>query len=134
MKTARILSAAAGVLLAAWILARTGLRLTALARGLDARDGIGETRFWSWAYRDPPLVGRLEEAARPLATGEAVVPVCVPECLTSWFGVMAAYAMPRQAVVGAKTVGQLGTVFPTRIVRTRTEVRVEPRSGTDARR
>ena len=42
--------------------------------------------------------------------------------------------MPRQAVVGAKTVGELGTVFPTRIVRTRTEVRIAPRSGTDARR
>lgn len=134
MKTAQRLSAAAGALLAAWVVAQSVPRLAALARGLDARDGVGETRFWSWAQRDPPLLGRLEEAARPLATGKAVVPVCVPECETSWFATMAAYAMPRQAVVGAKTVGQLGTVFPARIVRTRTEVRVEPRSGTDARR
>jgi hypothetical protein len=129
-----MLSAAATALLVAWIVAYGGRRLADLARGADARDGVGETRFWSWAYRDPPLVGRLEEAARPLSTGEAVVPVCVPECETGWFGTMAIYALPRQAVVGAKTVGQLGTVFPTRIVRTRTEVRVEPRSGTDARR
>ena len=134
MRAARALAAAAGVFLAAWIVALSGLRLAALARGADARDGVGETRFWQWAYRDPPLVGRLEEAARPLATGEAVVPVCVPECETGWFGTMALYAMPRQAVVGAKTVGEVGTVYPTRIVRTRTEVRVAPRSGTDARR
>ena len=126
--------AAAGVLLAAWILALSGSRLAALARGADARDGIGETRFWQWAYRDPLLVGRLEDAARPLATGEAVVPVCVPGCETGWFGTMAFYAMPRQAVVGAKTVGELRTVFPSRIVRTRTEVHIESRSGADARR
>ena len=134
MKTARALAAAASILLTAWIVTLSGLRLAALARGADARDGVGETRFWQWAYRDPPLVGRFEEAARPLATGEAVVPVCVPECETGWFWTMAAYAMPRQAVLGAKTVGELRTVFPTRVVRTRTEVRIEPRSGADARR
>ena len=129
-----MLLAAAATLLAAWIVARSGRRLADLARGTDARNGVGETRFWSWAHRDPPLVERLEEAGRPLPTGEAVVPVCVPECETGWFGTMATYALPRQAVVGARTAGQLGTVFPTRIVRTRTEARVEPRSGTDARR
>lgn|GEM_PF-4351639 len=134
MKTARALAASAGVLLAAWIVALSGSRLAALARGADARDGVGEIRFWKWAHRDPPLVGRLEQAVRPLATGEAVVPVCVPECETGWFATMALYAMPRQAVVGAKTVGELRTVFPTRVVRSRTEVHVAPRSGTDARR
>jgi hypothetical protein len=134
MKGAGTIAVLAGALLAAAVVITSGARFAALLRGADPGGAVGEARFRKWADRDPPLVGRLEEAARPLESGRAVVPVCVPECETGWFGTMAAYALPRQAVVGAKTEGQLGAVFPTRIVRTRADVRVEPRSGPDGRR
>ena len=134
MKAARTLSVLAAALLASAIVIVSGVRLAALVRGADPGGAVNEARFRAWADRDPPLVGRLEEAARTLETGRAVVPVCVPECRTDWFGTMAEYALPRQAVVPAKTEGQLGAVYPTRVVRTRDDVRVEPRSMTDGLR
>ena len=134
MRPARLLGIAAGAFLAAWIAATTVGRLVRLTSGSSSQDGVNEIRFRQWADRDPPLVGRLEEAARTLETGRAVVPVCVPECRTDWFGTMAEYALPRQAVVPAKTEGQLGAVYPTRVVRTRDDVRVQPRSMTDGLR
>ena len=134
MKAARGLTLVAGALLAAATVVTTGMRFAALARGADPGGAVNEVRFRRWADRDPPLVGRLEEAARTLETGRAVVPVCAPECRTDWFGTMAEYALPAQAVVPAKTEGQLRAVYPTRIVRTRDDVRVEPRSTTDGLR
>lgn len=114
--------------LALWIAAVTVSRLITLASGSPARDGAGETRFSRWADRDPPLVGRLEEAGTRLAAGQAVLPVCAPSCDTGWYAAMAWYALPRQAVLPAKTVGQLGPVHPTLIERTRAEVSIEPHS------
>ncbi len=131
LKAARTLALLAAALLAAAIVATSAVRFAALARGENPGGAVGEARFRAWADRDPPLVRRLEDAAQALETGRAVVPVCVPECQTDWFCTMALYALPRQAVVPAKTEGQIGVVFPTRIVRTRSGVRVEPRSGAD---
>jgi hypothetical protein len=131
VRPARLFCIVAGALLATAIVVVSGTRLVALLRGADPAVSVNEARFRRWADRDPPLVGRLEEAARALETGRAVVPVCVPECQADWFGTMATYALPRQAVVPAKTEGQMGSVFPTRVVRTRDEVHVEPRSGAD---
>jgi hypothetical protein len=133
VKAARTVAAAAGALLALWIAAISGPRVVALVRGQAPRDAVGEDRFYGFSYRDPALVGRLEEIGQRLPTGFAVLPVCGPECETGWYSFMTAYALPRQAVVGAKTEGQLGAVFPTRIIRTRNEARVGPRSESDGR-
>ena len=136
MKARRIFAVLAGAWLAAWIAVLGAKRAALLARsdGRAPRDAVNESRFSAFADRDPPLVSRLEAAGRSIASGEAVLPVCAPECETSWFSVMAGYALPRQAVVPAKTQGQLGSIFPTRLVRTREAVRLEPRSERDGGR
>ena len=135
MKAPRRVTTLVAGLLAGWIVVLGAKRAALLVRSSGApRDAIGEERFSGYADRDPPLLPRLEQAASRLRSGEAVVPVCSPECETWWFSVMASYALPRQAVLPAKTEGQLGTIYPTRLVRTRAEVRVEPRSGPSGRR
>lgn len=117
----------AGVFL--WIAAVTASRAVALASGRAPLDAVGESRFRRWADRDPPLVGGLEAAGRELRPGQAVLAVCAPSCDTSWFWAMAAYGLSRQAVVDAKTEGEVGRVFPARIERAAGGVRILPRSG-----
>jgi hypothetical protein len=123
-----ILGRAALAAVSLWIVAVTVSRLVALASGSPARDGAGELRFSRWADRDPPLVGRLEAAGRRLAPGEAVLPVCVPVCDASWYSAMAWYALPRQAVLPAKTAGELGPLHPTLVERSPAEVVIAPPS------
>ncbi len=103
-------------------------RAAALAASGPPLDAVGERRFMRWANRDAALAGRLEDAGRTLEPGQAVLAVCAPSCDTSWFWAMAAYGLSRQAVVDAKTEGELGRVFPTRVVRTAGAVRLLPRS------
>lgn len=119
----------AGVFL--WIAAVTASRAVALASGRTPLGAVGESRFLRWAYRDGPLVGRLEAAGRGLAPGQAVLPVCAPTCDTSWFRAMAVYGLPGQVVVDARTEGQVGRVFPTRVERSIDGIRLLPRSDAE---
>ena len=125
---ARLLAFAAFAALFVWVAAVTASRAAALATGRTPLDGTSEKRFMSWAYRDPRLMDRLLAAGRRLPAGEPVLAVCTPRCDTSWYWTMAAYGLPRQAVVGAKTEGELGRLFPVRVERSAREVRILPRS------
>lgn len=126
---AGLLASAAFAALFAWVAAVTASRAAALATGRTPLDGAGERRFMSWSYRDPRLMDRLLAAGRRLPPGEPVLAVCTPRCDTSWYWTMAAYGLSRQAVVGAKTEGDVGPLFPVRIERSARDLRILPRSG-----
>lgn len=110
-----------------WIAVVTLRRAGALIAGA-ALDGVEERRWMAWSHRDPPLVGLLDRAQGELGQGEAVVLVCAPDSDPSFLLMMAEYALPGQAVVGAKIEGAPGRILPTRIQRTNAGVRVQRRS------
>ncbi len=127
-RIARLLAGAAFAALFAWVAAVTAGRAAALASDRTPLDGAAESRFMSWAYRDPGLMDRLVAAGRRLGPGEPVLAVCTPRCDTSWYWTMAAYGLSRQAVVGARTEGDVGRLFPVRVERSARDVRILPRS------
>ncbi len=111
-----------------WIAVVTVRRAAALKAGGQALDGIEERRWIPWSHRDPPLVGLLTRARAELKPGEAVFLTCDADADPNFLMMMAEYALPGEAVVGARREGASSRgVLPTSIQRTAVGVHVRHR-------
>jgi hypothetical protein len=127
-------AAAAAALVFVAVAIVTAARAVALNRRAPPLDAVGERRFHRWADRDPRLLPWLAEAAARSRPGEAVIATCSPECETHWLWVMAAYGLPRQQVVAAKTEGDSRGLRPTKVEWSRSGLRLIGRRNADGPR
>ncbi len=91
----KLLLAAAGC-----VLLCRGLKI---CLGGNLRDGVGEKRWFAWAYRDPKAADvfyRMRDSLRPSETISIVIPAGKYD--PGWCHVMASYYLPRQMVVAVK--------------------------------